>query len=140
MHVLPAVLLMKSANEKVVVVDELDRRFHPLLTRMVVELALRCDSEHTHSQLIFTTHDTNLLDLELLRRDEIWFVEKDNAGASNLYSLADFKVRPDLRIEKGYLQGRFGALPFISSVKDLGWCEDSELIPTAQPADAVGQV
>ena len=55
-------------------------------------------------QLIFTTHDTNLLDLDLLRRDEIWFAEKDKGGASHLYSLAEFKTRTDLKIEKGYLK------------------------------------
>jgi AAA15 family ATPase/GTPase len=94
----------------VLIVDELDRRLHTLLSRTFVELALNAGSES--SQLIFTTHDTNLLDLDLLRRDEIWFAEKDEGGASHLYSLAEFRIRPDLRIEKGYLNGRFGAIPF----------------------------
>ena len=71
-------------------------------------------------QFVFTTHDTNLLDLDLLRRDEIWFVEKDQNGASSLYSLAEFKVRDDLKIEKGYLNGRFGAIPFIGDLSRIG--------------------
>lgn len=73
------------------------------------------------NQILFTTHDTNLLDLALLRRDEIWFVEKDKAGGSHVYSLAEFKVRPDLQIEKGYLNGRFGAIPFVGDIHSLGW-------------------
>ena len=64
-------------------------------------------------QLIVTTHDSNLLDLELLRRDEIWFAEKDREGATHLYSLSDYQVRND-QIKKHYLQGRFGAIPFLA--------------------------
>jgi AAA15 family ATPase/GTPase len=60
-----------------------------------------------------------LLDLDLMRRDGIWFAEKDKEGATHLYSLADFKVRNDLRIEKGYLQGRFGAIPFLGGIDRL---------------------
>ena len=101
--------------------DELDRRLHPHLSRLIVQTALKCQNKN---QLLFTTHDTNLLDLDLLRRDEIWFVEKDKSGRSALYSLAEFKVRPDLQIEKGYLNGRFGAIPFIGDIGSLGWNED----------------
>ena len=80
------------------------------------------------SQLIFTTHDTHLLNLDLLRRDEIWFVEKQRGGNSSLYSLAEFKIRPDLQVEKGYLNGRFGAIPFIGDISSLGWTEkDAEV-------------
>jgi len=120
-HLIPALRMLKNAPEKTVILDELDRRFHPHLSRLFLQAALDCDPQHTQSQLIFTTHDTNLLDLDLLRRDEIWFVEKDARGASSLYSLAEFKVRPDLQIEKGYLNGRFGAIPFISDINHLGW-------------------
>lgn len=120
-HLLPALLLLKRTPGKVVILDELDRRLHPLLSRLLVQTALESDAEQGHSQLIFTTHDTNLLDLDLLRRDEIWFVEKDGGGASHIYSLGEFKVRPDLKIEKGYLNGRFGAIPFIGDVSKLGW-------------------
>lgn len=115
MHLLPTLFEVQN-TEKVIFIDELDRRLHPLLSRTFVEAALAGKKK---SQMIFTTHDTNLLDLDLLRRDEIWFVEKDKSGASHLYSLAEFKLRPDLPIQKGYLQGRFGAIPFIGDLSRL---------------------
>ena len=78
--------------------------------------------ETTKGQLIFTTHESNLLDLEIFRQDEIWFVEKDKkTGGSQLYSLSDFKPRYDLDIRKGYLKGRFGAIPFLARLEDLKW-------------------
>ena len=137
-HLLPALFGLNENLEQVVIIDELDRRMHPLVSRMLVEAATEGNGEPRQSQLIFTTHDTNLLDLDLLRRDEIWFVEKDQGGASHLYSLAEFKVRPDLDIEKGYLNGRFGAIPFIGDVRSLGWTEpqSSETEQTAEVAHA----
>ena len=69
--------------------------------------------------MIVTTHETHLLDLDLLRRDEIWFVEKDDRQQSHLYSLTSMRVRKDLRIEKSYLQGRFGAVPFVGGMDKL---------------------
>lgn len=125
-QLIPALRMLRQQSEKVVVLDELDRRFHTLLSRFFIQSALNCDTEHSCSQLIFTTHDTNLLELDLLRRDEIWFIEKDKGGASHLYSLAEFKVRPDLKIEKGYLNGRFGAIPFATDLNSLGWKSQSE--------------
>ncbi len=125
-HLLPALLMLKELPEKVVVLDELDRRFHTLLSRLFVQTALDCDEQHQQSQFIFTTHDTNLLNLDLLRRDEIWFVEKDKGGASHLSSLAEYKIRDDLKIEKGYLNGRFGALPFSGQPECLGWTAKTE--------------
>ena len=93
-------------------VDEIDRSLHPMLVRNFLDHFLHsCDG--SQRQLIMTTHESNLLDQELLRRDEIWFAEKDPAGASHIYSLMDFKVRNDLEIRKHYLQGRFGAVPFL---------------------------
>jgi AAA15 family ATPase/GTPase len=93
-------------------IDEIDRSLHPMLVRNFVEHFLRsCD--RSQRQLIMTTHESNLLDQELLRRDEIWFAEKDPAGATHIYSLMDFKVRNDLEIRKHYLQGRFGAVPYL---------------------------
>ena len=127
-HLLPALLMLKEAPEKVIVLDELDRRFHTLLSRLFVQTALDCDEQHQQSQLIFTTHDTNLLNLDLLRRDEIWFVEKDKGGASHLSSLAEYKIRDDLKIEKGYLNGRFGALPFSGQPDCLGWTANAEAV------------
>ncbi|MFM7599937.1 MAG: AAA family ATPase [Pseudanabaena sp.] len=124
-NIIPLLFLLSEEAEKVFFLDELDRRLHPLLSKHFVSTALNCRSKN--NQLIFTTHDTHLLDLELLRRDEIWFVEKDKYGKSDCYSLAEFKIRPDLKIEKGYLNARFGAIPFFGNPKDLGWfeCEDS---------------
>ncbi len=137
-HLLPALMMLKEAPEKVVVLDELDRRFHTLLSRLFVQTALDCDDEHLRSQLIFTTHDTNLLDLDLLRRDEIWFVEKDKGGASHLSSLAEYKIREDLKIEKGYLNGRFGALPFSGQPECLGWTSKEDTAFTNEHQEAVG--
>jgi AAA15 family ATPase/GTPase len=122
-HLIPMLFDMNEGKDRVIVLDELDRRLHPHLSRLIVQAALQCQSRN---QLLFTTHDTNLLDLDLLRRDEIWFVEKDKAGRSALYSLAEFKVRPDLQIEKGYLNGRFGAVPFIGDISSLGWRDESK--------------
>jgi hypothetical protein len=82
----------------VLFVDEMDARFHPLLTRALIRLFQSSETNPKNAQLIFITHDTNLLDPRRFRRDQIWFVEKDRFGASHLYSLADFK---------GGAQGRF---------------------------------
>jgi hypothetical protein len=71
------------------------------------------------TQLIFTTHESNLLNLDLIRADEVWFVEKDKTGTSHMTSLAEYKPRED--IQKGYLQGRYGAIPFFASIKSLKW-------------------
>lgn len=109
-HLAPAIFMLRELSEKVIFLDELDRRLHPLLSQCFLQSVMRCRG--SANQLIFTTHDTNILDLDLFRRDEIWFVEKNNSGASTLYSLAEFKVRPDLKLGKGYLSGRFGAIPF----------------------------
>ncbi|WP_373547941.1 ATP/GTP-binding protein [Chamaesiphon sp.] len=118
-NLIPVLFILKQSHEEVIFIDELDRQLHPLLSQLFVKAAIDCT--HKANQLIFTTHDTNLLDLDLLRRDEIWFVEKDRQGSSSLYSLAEFKTRPDLKIEKGYLNGRFGAIPFFENPESLGW-------------------
>jgi hypothetical protein len=100
------------------IIDEFDSRFHPLLTKKIVELYN--SSENKNTQLIFTTHDTNLLSSELLRRDQIDFVEKDKYGASHLYTLAEIKgVRNDASFEKDYIQGKYGAIPFLSDFANL---------------------
>ncbi|MBX2998800.1 MAG: ATP-binding protein [Caldilineaceae bacterium] len=106
-------------NGEVLVVDELDARLHPLLTREIVKLFNDPETNPHHTQLIFATQDTNLLDNRLLRRDQIWFVEKDRQGASHLYSLAEFKVRNDASYEKEYMQGRFGAIPFLNGLRQV---------------------
>ena len=75
----------------------------------------------TVGQLIFTTHESNLLDQKIFRTDEIWFTEKDNNGSTDIYSLSDFKEHKTKDIQKGYLCGRYGSIPFLSNLQDLGW-------------------
>ena len=97
-------------------VDEIERSLHPMLVRKFLESFFRLPSNRC--QLIATTHDSNLLDTDLFRRDEIWFVEKDAQGSSHLYSLSDFPVR-NSPIKKHYLEGRFGAIPFLGGMERL---------------------
>lgn len=99
-------------------IDEIDRSMHPILAWKFLEFFLK-SCEGSQQQVIVTTHESNLLDLSLLRRDEIWFVEKDANSSSRLYSMSDFKVRNDLEIRKHYLQGRFGAIPFLGNLDNL---------------------
>ncbi len=100
---------------RVMIVDELDARLHPLMTREIVRLFNNRQTNSHGAQIIFSTQDTNLLDNELFRRDQIWFVEKNSQGASQLYSLAEIQgVRNDLSYERGYIQGRFGAVPYLN--------------------------
>lgn len=94
-------------------VDELDSSLHPLLVRRLVELFQSPTINKKGAQLIFTTHDTSLLNPELFRRDQIWFVEKDQDQASKVYPLSDFSPRKNEALENGYLMGRYGALPFL---------------------------
>lgn len=107
-------------NGKILVVDELDAKLHPFLTRKIIGLFMDKSVNSKGAQLIFATHDTNLLNLQYLRRDQIWFTEKDKTDSTELYSLVEFrdetgkKVRNDRSIEKDYINGRFGAIPFMS--------------------------
>lgn len=100
-------------NGKVLFVDELDAKLHPMLTRAIVRLFMDKETNPKGAQLVFTTHDTHLLDKDCLRRDQVWFTEKDATEASDLYSLLEFKERNDRNFEKNYIQGRYGAIPFI---------------------------
>ena len=96
------------------VADEIDAHLHPLLMKHLVSLFNSDLFNPYGAQLIFTSHNTNLLDLDILRRDQIWFTEKDeDTAATDLFSLYDFSVRKDTKVEKGYLIGRYGAIPFI---------------------------
>jgi len=117
LNLLPALYHLKRQS-RVFVVDEIDRSLHPLLCHALLKLFLDACPGHSQ-QMIVTTHETHLLDLDLLRRDEVWFLEKDRQQQSHLSSLADWNARKDLRIEKGYLQGRFGGIPFIGDKKKL---------------------
>ncbi len=103
-------------------IDELNARLHPLLVRNFLLTFLNPEINTNHAQLVFTTHDTWQLSNQLLRRDEIWFVEKDERGISTLYSLADFvdedgsRIRKDESYEKNYLLGKYGAIPDLKSI------------------------
>jgi len=112
-------MILQALNENSpLIIDEFDARFHPLLTKKIVEL-FNSDS-NKGSQLIFATHDTNLLNAKLLRRDQICFVEKDKYGASHFYTLAEFKgVRNDASFEKDYIEGRYGAIPFLGDFNSV---------------------
>jgi AAA15 family ATPase/GTPase len=98
---------------QVLIVDELDRSLHALLVRQLIGMFQNPELNQKGAQLIFTTHDTSLLDAELLRRDQIWFAAKDEDQASRLYSLSDFSPRKGEALERGYLAGRYGAVPIL---------------------------
>ena len=113
--------LFDTLNEgKILIVDELDAKLHPLLTRNIALLFMDAEKNPHGAQLIFATHDTNLLDLDVVRRDQIWFAEKDQVESTDIYSLVEFKdedgkkIRNDRDIKRDYIRGRYGAIPFIS--------------------------
>ncbi len=108
------VLLDQQAGRRVFIVDELDRSLHTHLVRWFLDRFL--SEGAPDAQIIATLHDTNILDQSLIRRDETWLIEKDENGASDLYSLVDFNIRNDLALEGAYLNGRFGAVPFSSNL------------------------
>lgn len=119
-------ILQSLRHGRTVVIDELDARLHPLITREIIKLFNSKDTNPRNAQLVFTTHDTNLLSNELLRRDQIWFAEKSKDGSTHLYSLVEYKqsasnskVRNDAALEKNYIQGRYGAIPFIGDFRPL---------------------
>jgi AAA15 family ATPase/GTPase len=116
----------------ILIVDELDASLHPLLTLAITKLFNSKEHNPKNAQLIFATHDTNLLSYGNYRRDQIYFVEKDQYGASDLYSLVEYKeegatkaIRKDRSFEKDYIQGRYGAIPFIGDLSNIiqGWPE-----------------
>jgi uncharacterized protein len=98
---------------RTVLVDELESSLHPLLVRELLNLLFAGASNASYMQIVFTTHNPLLLDQSLLRRDQIWFTEKDQDGATRLYPLTDFKPRRDESLVRGYLAGRYGGIPFI---------------------------
>tara|TARA_R110002050_G_C8923995_1_gene511583 strand:- start:709 stop:2067 length:1359 start_codon:yes stop_codon:yes gene_type:complete len=103
----------------VYIIDEIERSIHPTIIK---ELIQKFSSEkNTKGQLIFSTHESNLLDQEIFRQDEIWFAEKTNEGTTKLYPLSDFEVHHSKNIQKGYLNGRYGAIPFTGNLNDLKW-------------------
>lgn len=97
-------------SDKTMFVDELNIKLHPLLLKFIIDLFYDNDSK---AQLIYTTHDTTLLDKKFFRRDQIWFVQKDEFGYSEISALSDFKVRSDASFEKDYLAGVYGGIPYL---------------------------
>ena len=107
-------------NGKILVIDEIERSLHPNLVEMIIKFFHNPQINKGNAQLIFNTHDTNLLSLDIFRRDQIWFAEKDpQKGATVLYPLDDFSVRKNENIQKGYLNGRYGAIPFVAMGNSL---------------------
>lgn len=108
-------------NGKILIIDELDSKLHPLITIQIIKLFNNPESNPKGAQLLFATHDTNLLNNDIFRRDQIWFTEKDEVEQTDLYTLDDFifadgsKVRKDANLEKNYIAGRYGAIPYITS-------------------------
>jgi hypothetical protein len=96
-----------------VFIDEIEASLHPILVRELLKLLFSETGNRKGAQVIFTTHNTVLLDRNLIRRDQIWFTEKSQNGATSLYPLTDYRPRNKEALEKGYLLGRYGAIPFI---------------------------
>jgi uncharacterized protein len=112
--------LMNTLKQgEILIVDELDARLHPLISLAIVELFNSNETNPRNAQLIFMTHDTNLLSNKLFRRDQIWFTEKNRYGATDLYSLAEYNVRNDASFESDYIKGRYGAVPYIGNLTYL---------------------
>lgn len=108
-------ILLRTDDDVVFVVDELERSLHPMLVRRFLELFME-QNEKSSRQLVFTTHEASIMDQGLFRRDEIWFVDRNDRGDSRLYSLDRFKERFDKDIAKAYLDGRYGAVPVFSDL------------------------
>jgi len=110
-------------NGYVLVLDELHDNLHPLMVKFLVSLFHDKETNPNNAQLIFTTHDTSILNQEVFRRDQVWFCEKDKEHSSKLYSLTDFSPRKGVEnLERGYLSGRYGALPYLGNIKKAMGC------------------
>ncbi len=101
------------------IIDEFGSRLHTRAAEMILSLFNNKETNPKGAQLIVATHDTNLLNAKALRRDQVWFTEKDEGGATHLYPLTDIETRKGDNLEKGYLQGRYGAIPFAGSISDF---------------------
>lgn len=106
-------ILLNRRDDIVYVVDELERSLHPKLTEHYLRLFMKLQGQH--KQLLFTTHEASIMDQSLFRRDEIWFVERNDGNSSAIYSLDRFKERYDKLLSKAYLEGRYGAIPVFSA-------------------------
>lgn len=114
-RILDLLEILLVGEGKTFVIDELDRCLHPSLTYQFVRTFLRVASKQ-NIQLIATVHESRLLDFDLLRRDEIWFVDKNESGETDIYSLEEYNTRFDQKIDKAYLEGRYGGIPIFTTV------------------------
>ena len=114
-RILDLLEILLSEPGSIYILDELDRCLHPSLTYKFVETFLKL-AEQKNIQLIVTTHESRLLDFDLLRRDEVWFVNKRKSGESDIYSLEEYNARFDQKIDKAYLEGRYGGVPIFSTI------------------------
>ena len=112
-------LYLVLTKDCVVIIDEIERSLHPILIKEII--AKISESKTAKGQLIFTTHESCLLDQDILRPDEIWFAQKDTEQATQFYPLSDFNIHKTANIENGYLNGRYGGIPFLSNLNDLHW-------------------
>ena len=123
LFILAPIIKKAFKKTKIIIVDELEKSLHPTLVKYIIKLFNNEKLNTKNSQLIFTTHAISLLSLDLFRRDQIWFTEKDVlTGNSDLYPLDSFSVRKEENIEKGYINGRYGAVPFIKDIDS--WLEE----------------
>lgn len=106
-------------NGKILIIDELDAKLHPLLVLHIINLFNSSDTNKKDAQLIFASHDTNLLKYGNFRRDQIWFTEKNRYGEVEFYSLSDIKIRKDEEYERNYIDGKYGAIPFLGNFSKL---------------------
>lgn len=113
----PLITALKEGE--LLVIDEFDSRLHPLISLAIIEMFNSKETNPNNAQLILTTHDTNLLSNKIFRRDQIWFTEKNRYGATDLYSLAEYKIRNDSTFESDYIKGRYGAIPYIGNLTHL---------------------
>jgi AAA15 family ATPase/GTPase len=128
-----APLLDVLKEGRVLFVDELDSSLHTLLVRRLVSMFHNSEMNKKGAQLIFTTHDTSLLDHTIFRRDQIWFTEKSSDQATTIYPLSDFSPRSREAWERGYLAGRYGAIPFFTRLPDMPTFEMSPEGHTGAP-------
>ena len=113
----PIITTLKKGE--ILFIDEFDASLHPLISQAIIELFNSNETNTNNAQLVFMTHDTNLLSNKILRRDQIWFMEKNKYGATDLYSLVEYKVRNDASFENDYIKGRYGAIPYIGKLNYL---------------------
>jgi uncharacterized protein len=113
----PLITALKEGE--ILIIDEFDARLHPLISLAIVKLFNSKEANPNNAQLIFMTHDTNLLNNKVFRRDQVWFTEKNRYSATDLYSLAEYKIRNDASFESDYIKGRYGAIPYIGNLNHL---------------------